>query len=82
MPHYKCGACRTRVQIEQPSPTPIVVFCPECRSALDHVSDLTELLGLRRVQLAEDPAGTRNDPAPFDDPACAAMALPRPSPNQ
>jgi|GEM_PF-5236203 len=83
MPHYKCGACRARLQIAQPSPAPIVVFCPECRSALDHVADLTELIGLRRIALAHDPDCAGHDPGSFDEPAsAAAVALPKPSSTQ
>jgi hypothetical protein len=85
MPHYKCGACRTRLQIAQPPPAPIVVFCPQCRSALDRVADLTELIGLRRIALVDDLDGTGADlgsfdePVAFDEPA-AAVALLKPSP--
>jgi hypothetical protein len=82
MPHYRCGACRTRLQIAQPPPAPIVVFCPQCRSALDHVADLSELIGLRRVALVQDPDRTGEDCGPFDEPASAAVALRRPAPTQ
>lgn len=82
MPHYKCGACRTRLQIAQPPPAPIVVFCPQCRSALDHVADLTELIGLPRVALVHEPDYAADDPGSFDEPASAAVALPPASPIQ
>lgn len=82
MPHYRCGACRTRLQIAQPPPAPIVVFCPQCRSALDHVADLSELIGLRRVALVQDPDRTGEDSGPFDEPAAGAVALRRPAPTQ
>ncbi len=64
MPHYKCGACRIRLQIVQPPPAPIVVFCPECRSALDQVADLSELIGLRRIAAtrASEGAGSNRPP--------------------
>jgi hypothetical protein len=79
MPHYKCGACRIRLQIVQPPPAPIVVFCPECRSALDHVADLSELVGLRRIAAtrASEGAGVE-PPSPFPEAASAAMAIPNP----
>ena len=80
MPHYKCGACRTRLQIAQPPPAPIVVFCPQCRSALDHVADLTELIGLRRIPWTHDPGSAGDHLGSFDEPASAAVALPQPSP--
>jgi hypothetical protein len=80
MPHYKCGACRIRLQIVQPPPAPIVVFCPECRSALDHVADLSELIGLRRIAVAQESKGTGvESPAPYPEPSsAAAIALPHP----
>lgn len=82
MPHYKCGACRTRVQIAQPPPAPIVVFCPQCRSALNLVADLTELIGLPRTTLVREPDCAGDDIGSFDEPASAALALPHPSPAQ
>jgi hypothetical protein len=76
MPHYKCGACRIRVQIAQPPPVPIVVFCPECRSALDRAADLTELIGLRHVPF---PGGIEHaGDEPGDGPTAAAVAITRP----
>jgi hypothetical protein len=69
------------MQITQPQPAPIVVFCPECRSALDHVTDLAALIGLRSIPFADDADRPENAPAAsFDEPASAAIALPRPWP--
>lgn len=90
MPHYKCGACRVRLQIAQPPPSPIVVLCPECRSALDRVADLSELIGLRQIPFAVDGVGAQGEASgpqgeasgPFDGPASAAIALPRPGPGR
>jgi len=76
MPHYKCGACRIRVQIAQAPPVPIVVFCPECRSALDRAADLTELIGLRQVPFSDGVEGAGDEP--IDRPAAAAVAITRP----
>ena len=82
MPHYKCGACRIRLQIAQAELVPIVVFCPECRSALDQVADLTELIGLRRIPFVDDPDRAEVYPESFDEPASAAMFLPHPWPSR
>ena len=82
MPHYKCGACRTRFHVVEPSPAPIVAFCPECRSALDHITDLTELIGLRRGPCVDDRDCTVHSLGSFDGPSSAAVAVPRPSPAQ
>lgn len=79
MPHYKCGACRTRLQIVQPPPAPVVVLCPECRTALDRVADLTELIGLRRIPFDDGLDRAGGCVGSFDEPTSAAVALPRPS---
>jgi hypothetical protein len=82
MPHYKCGACRARLQIAQPPPSPIVVLCPECRSALDRVADLSELIGLKQIPFADDGVGAGDDASgSYDGPASAAIALPLPRPS-
>ena len=78
MPHYKCGACRTRLQTAQPPPALVVLLCPECRSVLDHVADLTDLIGLRLIPFVEDPSGADDYLGSGDEPASAAMALPDP----
>ena len=88
MPHYKCGACRTRLQIAHPPPAPIVSFCPQCRAALDRVADLSELIGLRRVSPAREPDGAggyidafeRDEIGALDEPPATAMAVRLPSP--
>jgi hypothetical protein len=50
MPHYKCVACRTRLQVWG-SPTELVRdLCPECGSRLEPVAELGELVGLRSIQ--------------------------------
>lgn len=76
MPHYKCEDCRTYLHIAYASPAPSVVLCPECRSALDPVADLTELLGLRRIESLPDADRARDDLGSIDGPASAAVALP------
>lgn len=78
MPHYKCGACRARLQSPQPLPALVVALCPECRSVLDHVADLTDLIGLRLIPFVEHPGGADDHPGSGDEPAAAAMALPGP----
>jgi len=78
MPHYKCDACRVRLQAAQ---SPSGVLCPQCGSALDPVVDVTELLGLRRIVLIGEPGSDANDVADHfeDPPVAAAMALTAPS---
>jgi DNA-directed RNA polymerase subunit RPC12/RpoP len=50
MPHYKCGACRTRLQVWG-SPTELVRdLCPTCGSRLQSVAALAELVGMRSIQ--------------------------------
>jgi hypothetical protein len=60
MPHYKCVACRTRLQVWA-RPTELVKeLCPECGSRLQPVAELSELVGLRSIQScdwADDAAG-------------------------
>jgi hypothetical protein len=60
MPHYKCVACRTRLQVWG-SPTELVKdLCPECGSRLEPAAELGELVGLRSIQTgdaADDGAG-------------------------
>ena len=83
MPHYRCGACRTRLQIAQPPPARVVVSCPQCCSALDRVTDLTELIGLRRIAFVDEHDRPGDYFASFDEPgSAAAVAVLHPSPTQ
>jgi hypothetical protein len=83
MHHYKCGACRIRLQITQPPPAPGVLFCPECHAALDRIADLTELIGLRRIPSIEQTDRSGNESAgSLDEPAAAAIAIPHHRPSQ
>jgi hypothetical protein len=65
MPHYKCVACRTRLQVWGSSTELVKDLCPECGSHLEPVAELGELVGLRSIQSgdrANDAAGTRLAP--------------------
>ena len=60
MPHYKCVACRTRLQVWGSSTELVKDLCPECGSHLEPVAELGELVGLRSIQSgdrADDAAG-------------------------
>jgi len=60
MPHYKCVACRTRLQVWGSSTELVKDLCPECGSRLEPVAELRELVGLRSIQCGdggEDAAG-------------------------
>lgn len=48
MPDFKCVACRLRVRTAvggEAGPA-----CPVCQAPLDHVADLSDLVGLRLIQ--------------------------------
>jgi hypothetical protein len=50
MPHYKCEACRVRLEVPRPFAEPLGDPCPECGSLLQPVADLTELVGFRSIE--------------------------------
>jgi hypothetical protein len=57
----------------------VVALCPECRSVLDRVADLTDLIGLRLIPFVDDPDGVDDYLASGDEPTAAAIALPDPT---
>ena len=56
MAHYKCGACRARLQVSGQPAELVGDLCPECGSLLEPVVDLTELIGLRSIQSVDSAA--------------------------
>lgn len=82
MPHYKCVACRTRLEASPPPADAGVGSCPECGSPLEPVGDLSELFGFRHVVPATQPPAGEPLVGPFDEPIAAAVALPRTWPLQ
>jgi hypothetical protein len=50
MPHYKCGACRVRVNVPRASAELVENLCPECGSPLEPVAELAELMGFRSIE--------------------------------
>lgn len=71
MAHYKCGACRTRLQVSGQPADLVGELCPECGSLLEPVVELVELIGFRRIR-----SQRRVDDGGFSD--AAAVALPAP----
>jgi len=69
MAHYKCGACRARFQVSGPPAELVGDPCPECGSLLEPATELSELIGFRRLMLVAD-----DD----DRSRAAAVALPAP----
>jgi hypothetical protein len=54
MPHCMCAACRIRCQTEG-SPADVVGgLCPSCGSLLEPVTDLSAVVGFRRVMLGDE----------------------------
>ncbi|MDE3133420.1 MAG: hypothetical protein KGL15_05085 [Acidobacteriota bacterium] len=49
---------------------------------MDHVADLTELIGLRLIPFGDNPDGADDLLGSDDEPAAAAMALPDPRLNR
>ena len=49
MAHYKCGACRARLQVSGQPAERVGDLCPECGSLLEPVVEIAELLGFRRI---------------------------------
>lgn len=55
MAHFKCLRCRSRVWREWPAPDPAHDLCPGCGDPLEPVTELSELVGLRKLQSRRDP---------------------------
>jgi hypothetical protein len=54
MPHYKCEACKARLHFSGTS----AELCPECRSPLESVTELTQLVGCRSITSRDTDAAT------------------------
>ena len=50
MPHLKCVSCRTRHYGAEP----VEEVCPDCGSAFEPVTDLSELVGFRAISAPDD----------------------------
>jgi hypothetical protein len=61
MPHYKCGACKVRMQVRGNPHELVGDLCPDCGSLLQPVGDLTELVGFRSIK-SVDVAGDAATP--------------------
>lgn len=84
MPHYKCVACRVRLETTPVRADSVAGACPQCGLPLDPVVDLAGLIGFRRVVSLDGPprefAGGSGDT--FDDPAAGAVAMPSRRPGE
>ena len=49
MPHYKCSACRVRLELALPADA-VGDLCPGCGAVLVPVDDLSEIVGFRSIQ--------------------------------
>jgi hypothetical protein len=52
MPHCMCAACRIRCQSEGSAADVVGDLCPYCGSLLEPVSDLSAVVGFRRISLS------------------------------
>ena len=50
MPHYKCEACKVRLDVSGSPAEGVGELCPECGSLLEPVAALAELVGLRALK--------------------------------
>ena len=50
MAHFKCLACKTRLQSTESPADPIGDLCPVCGSLLEPVGDLGEIVGYRVIE--------------------------------
>ena len=56
MPHYKCGACKIRLQVSRAPDQLAGDLCPECGAPLEQVGHIAELVGLRSLTPLESAA--------------------------
>src|ERR1035438_6782689 len=50
MAHFKCLACKTRLQSTESPADPIGDLCPVCGSLLESLGDLGEIVGYRVIE--------------------------------
>ena len=60
MPHFKCLACKTRLQSTESPADLIGDLCPVCGSLMEPVGDLGEIVGYRVI---ESPDGSSHSGA-------------------
>jgi hypothetical protein len=54
MPHCMCAACRIRCQTEGTEADAVGGLCPCCGSLLEPVTDLSAVVGFRRVTMSDE----------------------------
>jgi hypothetical protein len=54
MPHCMCAACRIRCQSEGSAADVVGDLCPYCGSLLEPVTDLSAVVGFRRISLGDE----------------------------
>ena len=65
MPHCMCAACRIRCSSEGSAADVVGDLCPYCGSLLEPVTDLSAVVGFRRITLSDEaPDATMAVPAP------------------
>jgi hypothetical protein len=75
MPHCMCAACRIRCQSEGSAAGVVGDLCPYCGSLLEPVTDLSTVVGFRRISLGDEAADATvamrppavTDPSPVVD---------------
>lgn len=68
MPHYRCFACRLRLDRSEPPAELDGDLCPECGCLLEPVADPAELIGFRAITPV-DQAADGEPPSPPRRPA-------------
>jgi hypothetical protein len=58
MPHFKCEACKARLDGSGRSVELVGDLCPECGSPLEPVTELTQLVGFRSITSRDGDAAT------------------------
>ena len=56
MPHYKCDACKARLNVSGKLAELVGDLCPECGSLLAPVADLAQVVGYRSIISRDRPA--------------------------
>ena len=64
MAHFKCDSCRARVWRDGDPADHLRDLCPGCGGPVEHVSDLTQLVGLRALRPRRRAGQSRSPTAP------------------
>jgi hypothetical protein len=56
MPHFKCVACKLRLDAAESRADMVGDLCPGCGSLLEAVGDLAEIVGFRSIRSRDRPA--------------------------